>query len=801
MYSVSTTSSKSMSCVMRKLSIYSRLNFACGIERLSGQIRALLCEMSQRKDQFFWTETDSDVIGVLRRWPENDILVWKPVDAPDPAFDVVCREMIAEINRISALRLELSQPVIVDVYSNPESTLPDQECSPNPASLSVVRTDAKFAAMARTRWQNQQGKKEDGKTFYARMQLCKGKGLAKSRYDVAIQCDTAHTTELLCNWIEQSFPPAGAAVLVNSIINIDREKPTYTPMMFDIAMCIYLTSAKTYKLMKQLLRWPSVSCLYNHYSESMNRVKSQLTDINQVVESLRQVKTNVDALRSAGTRVATQFTLAIDAFSFRTFQGSPMSPNQKRAPSKDCDVTADGERQSSQEGENRTMTQEFNNGFIMLLIPHDYKLPPQLIHLAISTTGAYNKEIDEKVSLIMKEANDAKLRIWFRATDGDPGVAQSHNDFYQNQLLKHIMNYENLILSVWTWLCHDVQTFIPISDPLHIWKNIRARFISRKIVLFNGSHPTDIEAVRKRLKIGNVLDDESQIGKMRDQYVTALFTFKNVCKLLRAKEYTSACLFLPFACWLAATFSPRIDRELRIFLCELAFQVLRTYYEEFPMLKKAGITQYGRRKQTPSLFSRSHYVKRMLNTLCAFGVTLVFGSDSVRMDGLGTHLVENTIGLARSTCSDPRYVRILTTYAHNEMRKELAARLGLVLHVQGRVNDGGCKVDLDADMKKLMKGNTKSLQTKPQRWTIPYVINLVRSLCSPDVAPAMERDALEFANELESMSFISESQTSNSTPSAAANSGIMARLLNFKIQGKQDPMKGIDWMTTPDDLE
>ena len=720
-----------------------------------------------RKDMFILVKTNSVAIGVLTEGSESAISIWTQVYSFDLDQDPQSEEIISEIERLRTIQLELSEPVVVDIGLS----LPQRE----EADHHRGRDATKFSLLAQRRWRCENDKKEVGRDFYLRMQGCKQKGSSNTRSDVAVQCHNADASGLLCSWIEDVLPPVSAAVIVNSIINVHRERPTYTPDMLDIAMLIYLTSAKTYRLMKQILRWPSVSCLYEHYSGLILTTKTQITEMEMIMESLNEVKSSIDALRSTGVKVETQFTLAIDAFAFRTFSGSTMSGSPIQKANKDGDTQLCGES-ASVEKEEQLETRLYNNGFIILLIPHDYRVPTKLIHLAVATSGAYSKEINEKVSTIMKAANGLGLRVWFRATDGDPGVSDSHNQFYKEHVMKQTKDYFSLITSIWTWLCADVQAFVPISDPLHIWKNVRARFICHKIVLFRGSQPTNIDETRRILKIGNVLDDDSQIGKMRDQYVTALFTFDNVCKLLRNEEYTSACLLLPFACWLAATYSRRIDRGFRMFLLELSFHILLAFYGEFPELKKVGITQNGHRQKAPTLFSRSHYVKRMLNTLCAVGLTLGFGSDSLRMDSLGTHMVENVIGLARTTSSDPRYDRIISTYAHNEIRRRLAAKLGLVLRVQGRINHGGCKIDLDAIM------NEGSLVTKPRKWSVPYVMNLVRALCCPDVAPAMKTQAEKFANEIDAISVISESQSRDSLPNATANSQIMARLLSFKTE-------------------
>ena len=92
-------------------------------------------------------------------------------------------------------------------------------------------------------------------------------------------------------------------------------------------------------------------------------------------------------------------------------------------------------------------------------------------------------------------------------------------------------------------------------------------------------------------------------------------------------------------------------------------------FDEFPTLAKNGILQKGTESVT---IAEAHYIKRILNSLVAFGVVLIFGDERLRTDALGTHLVENSIGIARQTSFDPRWERILATYCHAEERKELA---------------------------------------------------------------------------------------------------------------------------------
>lgn len=165
---------------------------------------------------------------------------------------------------------------------------------------------------------------------------------------------------------------------------------------------------------------------------------------------------------------------------------------------------------------------------------------------------------------------------------------------------------------------------------------------------------------------------------MRDAYCIKLFTFQNVCKLLKSGQYIDAVLLFPFAAWIAADFSVKIDLEFRLFLIEISFQMIMEFKNNFFQLKAAGVLQKAREGSSFVTIHENQYTIRMLNSLIASAIALLFTSNFVRMDGIGTHLVENNIGMARQTSSDLRWTCI-TIFAHSELRKKLALKLGFKL--------------------------------------------------------------------------------------------------------------------------
>ena len=133
--------------------------------------------------------------------------------------------------------------------------------------------------------------------------------------------------------------------------------------------------------------------------------------------------------------------------------------------------------------------------------------------------------------------------------------------------------------------------------------------------------------------------------------------------------------------------------------------------------------------------------------------------------------MQNTIGLARQTSNDPRFERILVTYSHCELRKKLAKKHELKLHIQGRVNQGGCKIDQHADAKR------KKI-SKPPSWNIPEIIQLLSILCFPETCDAFPEQLKMFIEQIHSL--ISITNIHYYDFNETANNGIFARLVLFK---------------------
>ena len=300
-----------------------------------------------------------------------------------------------------------------------------------------------WSEMASKRWNRRKQVVESARDFRARKDCCNSEETKERfRCDVGVQCNVASCRELVCEGIRDLASPNCATILCNSLMNFGKLKPSYDDDMMDLCMIVYLTSPKAYKVIRQMLQWPAISTLYRHYSDKIRAVKEKLLTLEGIKEGLEDVRKAVAELVASGEHVDTQFTLAIDAFSFRGFSGSTMNRLT------DAHVS-DRRRCDGQIGDALVTGSEtpcYTNAFLMLLIPHDYKIPVKVLHLFASTTGAYTKAIDQRAQVIMENANEMKMRIWFRATDGDPGVSGSHNSFYEQHISGKSSGYLNLVL-------------------------------------------------------------------------------------------------------------------------------------------------------------------------------------------------------------------------------------------------------------------------------------------------------------------------------------------------------------------
>ena len=369
--------------------------------------------------------------------------------------------------------------------------------------------------------------------------------------DDDVDCDSSLSGRLLQEC--ESFRSAG--------------RRQYSQFLLEISQLLASTSPKTYRLIRQLLPLPSSSCLSEHFSATVSHVKSSLVEGANVLASVREFAPS----RRLGDDPIVA-TIGIDAFAFRTFTGTTMSSTRT--------------------------SQDFSNAFVFLEIPLDSRYPPKVLHIEPRPNGSYDQSIDTK----FREIREALMRyghnVWFKATDGDPYLNREHKPFYKKYLKGRTKHDFNLARSnIFTALQEGV--VMPISDPLHFAKNLRGRLLDHHVAVTLGmnekgpfAYTTTAKELEDLLHVGDPLTDVSQIGRMRDVYVTKLFTLENVHNLLINKAYSAALLFLPYSCLFTMLYSENLSNESRVFLVSLAYYSCLRLYKE-GKIRAIGVSNFN----------------------------------------------------------------------------------------------------------------------------------------------------------------------------------------------------------------
>lgn len=207
---------------------------------------------------------------------------------------------------------------------------------------------------------------------------------------------------------------------------------------------------------------------------------------------------------------------------------------------------------------------------------------------------------------------------------------------------------------------------------------------------------------------------------------------------------------------------------MRMSLLETAYEMFFDLAYNIIKLHEKGINQRGGKNIDIITFTEFHYAKRTLNTIVALGVAVRFGPPDLRMDAIGSHLVENSIGLARSSSFDPRWTRILRSFTNSELKKQLAQKLGITLYIPKRINEGGCKLQEDEE----------SMIDRPPWWNSYNIFEILKSVCIPGFENTHLDELERLIPYIKEIAQITNVKTINS--SEVAGSQITARLLKFK---------------------
>ena len=296
------------------------------------------------------------------------------------------------------------------------------------------------------------------------------------------------------------------------------------------------------------------------------------------------------------------------------------------------------------------------NLYCFLLLPLNYHYHTFPVQYQILRPGSANDLtmaiFDTIIDIFPKESQN-KIKIVFKAVDGDPKMGQ-----WFTNALDEVLTTQNINPSTYKQYLELVDTCLeyalhnepwPISDLLHLFKCARAHIIGHLICV----DPYNFICINMDLLIEasqlfTNMRDRSQQARMSDQYALEVFSYQTLLSLIVNARFESAFYVLPFVCMNEATRNKSLYRSERLQLLYISYRVF--------MFHLKNVTLFGASDMFPTkfhkgaigtLFGEPIFIKRCICTSLGLSIALRLDIPFVALSRVGTHDVEGHFGLMR----------------------------------------------------------------------------------------------------------------------------------------------------------
>lgn len=428
---------------------------------------------------------------------------------------------------------------------------------------------------------------------------------------------------------------------------------------------LYCKSPSAYRFLLKLFQFPSESILHKKFDSKVNSHQKSLTnlaDLNNILDNQK----NVYSLKDE--KIDT--VLAVDAFAATILK---KINNEKINDNPDKHI------------------------FMFLFCPIMTKIKPFISHLHASKSGNADTAIDNKIGQIKIKSKFSNFRIKYISFDGDA----HYSKFFKDQFDKLFVLYKENDLDAFNIKFEELLPLF-ITDPLHIWKNLRTRLFFKIVINpFVSSNSVTASQLDAVLHLGPILSDKSQVAKMNDDFAIGLFNFKNSLKLLN--DYTKESFFYIFlvALWVEALLNIHLSPDSRIYLINILLRIFSTIYTVLTKQSLPNTISFKKSAHNDFItICTIEKIQRIFPTLLAtrYEICMHKKDKSISLSRLGTHCAENKIGNVRSLSHQDQSIENLfhvsarydfiksLTKASDDPRKK-------------RLNQGGVRLDVgDVDL-------------------------------------------------------------------------------------------------------
>ena len=453
---------------------------------------------------------------------------------------------------------------------------------------------------------------------------------------------------------ENLTPSLILEILKNSKINVFCRK--YSRALKDICFMLYINSNITYKLLRKFIPLPNPDNLRKEYSVIVKNKQDNLLNKDQIEYLLEELRGEMSKKENEPI-VA---TIAFDA------------------------ATIDPRNQG------------LNGIFVFNYQPLDGSKPTKVINLETRDNGRADQGIIDRAKEIEELAKDYNIIFRFVASDSDSKTNPLHTDF-QN----YIKDFEGDNFDALIEYIHNYQDMIPISDWLHLCKNLRTRLANSKIILFKGAKEINSQKIQEILQIDLKVFTAAGRESMRDDLAMKLINFDSLNKFAENDEYSCLVLLLPFVLFTDVLQSTNLSIYARKQLCFISYEIISLLYNE-----SKGIQNIKSKNTDKVGYLRNSMRERTQNTILGFAYALEFYGKKLMTSRLGTHIVEFIFGHMRNGCNGYDVLdRCVYQLVKSEITKEMLEKYNKEeLPIAGRSHPGGAcfsdqwNIDIDNDI-------------------------------------------------------------------------------------------------------
>lgn len=455
-------------------------------------------------------------------------------------------------------------------------------------------------------------------------------------------------------------------------------------MIHDLTYVLFLHSQITYKILRTIIPLPSEQMLYKRYGTELKSEIENLLDSNQIKCILEEYRKELNSNEELFATIA--------------YDSATVDPGQTNK----------------------------SNLFVFNIQPFKGNIKSKIVHISLKEKGKTDESIKQLIHEIVEEGLKQGFHIVFVATDGETGTNDIHMNFGRfidsletddfDEILKQISNYPNLI---------------PVSDWLHLLKDLRTRFSNYTISMFPGSTIFNFRDLNSILKLDDLVFSAEGPSSMRDDLALHLFNSQNLSILAENGEFCAFSCLLPFTLVTISIQSTNLTSKARYLLIKIAYNILIELNDDSYGLR----SRKGKKSPNTSVkFAENMAYRRVMNSIISLGYALMNFEENISLSRIFTHLVEYIFGYMRrlSYNKDESHVAV-SALAKQQISQEIMRKYGLdSVYIRGRIDAAEdnindltsnwklelCELQIDAisdEINQLMEGSLCFENTQTQK--------------------------------------------------------------------------------------